>query len=55
MKARDLVCRMEVAVKSAQNKLEYKGKTYSFCTAYCLFTFLSEPEKYLEGSKPTST
>jgi YHS domain-containing protein len=52
--AKDPVCGMEVDVKTAQNKLEYKGQTYYFCTALCMVTFQNDPEKYLKNQKSDS-
>lgn len=52
--AKDPVCGMEVNAKTAQNKLEHKGKTYHFCTTLCMLTFQNDPEKYLTKRKSDS-
>jgi YHS domain-containing protein len=52
--AKDPVCGMEVNSKTAQKKLEHKGKTYHFCTTLCMLTFQNDPEKYLMERKSDS-
>lgn len=48
---KDPVCGMEVDEAKAELKLEFKGRTYYFCSDNCKSTFEKEPEKYLkEGS-----
>jgi len=47
--AKDPVCGMEVDEKKAAAKLEYKGKTYYFCTSSCKEAFEKEPEKYVKS------
>ena len=50
MRATDPVCGMEVDPHTADNVLEYKGKTYYFCTPLCKVQFESKPEEFLAGS-----
>ncbi len=48
----DPVCGMTVDEKTAQNKSDYKGNSYYFCSAGCKKTFDADPEKYLKGAPP---
>ncbi len=43
----DPVCGMEVDPARAAGKIDYEGKTYFFCNASCLETFIREPSRYL--------
>jgi Cu+-exporting ATPase len=43
----DPVCGMEVDPAKAAAKIDYEGKTYSFCNAGCLEAFIREPARYL--------
>jgi len=43
----DPVCGMEVDPAKAGAKIDYEGKTYSFCDAGCLEAFIREPTRYL--------
>ena len=45
----DPICGMQVDEKTAQYKMDYKGKTYYFCPQGCKKAFESEPEKYIKG------
>jgi YHS domain-containing protein len=47
--AKDLVCGMDVDVKTAKWKTIYKGKTYYFCAPGCKYEFDEDPEKYISG------
>ncbi len=47
MKARDVVCGMEIDVDAAFASLEYKGDTYYFCCEHCKEKFENEPTKYI--------
>jgi Cu+-exporting ATPase len=38
---------MEVDPAKAGAKIDYEGKTYSFCDAGCLEAFIREPSRYL--------
>jgi YHS domain-containing protein len=49
----DPVCGMTVDEKTAQDKTDYKGSTYYFCSSGCKKAFESEPEKYLKGGQKT--
>lgn len=42
----DLVCGMEISAK-AKYKVNYKGKTYYFCSDHCQKHFKDDPEKYI--------
>lgn len=46
--ARDPVCRMQVHEDQAKHQLQYRGKTYYFCTERCKASFEQDPEKYLK-------
>ncbi len=48
MKHIDPVCGMIVKEDSAKGTFEYNGKTYYFCSTYCLEEFKKNPEKYLK-------
>lgn len=45
--AKDPVCGMDVEIKTASAKSEYKGKTYYFCGPGCKRDFDRDPEKYI--------
>jgi len=45
--AKDPVCGMDVDIKTAPAKSEYKGKTYYFCGPGCKRDFDRDPEKYI--------
>lgn len=51
--AKDPVCGMEVDEKKAAARVEYKGRTYYFCSPGCKTAFEQDPEKYVqpEGGK----
>lgn len=44
----DPVCGMEIKDISKAEKMEYKGKTYYFCTTLCKIQFEHDPEKYIK-------
>lgn len=48
---KDPVCGMEVKDINSAEKLEYKGKTYYFCTTLCKIQFEQEPEKYVKNDE----
>lgn len=48
MKHIDPVCGMIVKEDSAKGTFEYNGKTYYFCSEFCLEEFKKNPEKYLK-------
>jgi Cu+-exporting ATPase len=47
----DPICLMEVDPVTAKCKVEYKGKTYYFCSPGCKRSFEKEPEKYPRGTE----
>lgn len=47
---KDVVCNMKVNEKKS-SKLDYKGKSYYFCSASCKIAFERNPEKFLKGGK----
>ncbi len=48
--ARDPVCGMEVAPKSAAATVPHDGETYYFCSVGCAKKFRAEPSRYLDES-----
>ena len=46
-KAKDPVCGMDIAAVRAEQKLDYQGKTYYFCSAHCATKFKANPNAYL--------
>ena len=44
--AKDPVCGMQVTEASAAASVEYKGRTFYFCSPACTSTFEKSPEKY---------
>lgn len=46
---KDPVCGMEVDTSTAHNQYEYKGKTYYFCSGYCLGMFCTAPARYAQN------
>jgi Cu+-exporting ATPase len=42
---------MEVDPAKAGAKIDYEGKTYSFCDAGCLEAFILEPSRYLVAER----
>ena len=51
----DPVCEMTVTSSSAKGKMDYKGKTYYFCSTKCMNKFESNPEDYLSPKKEKKT
>lgn len=47
--AKDPVCGMQVNEVTAAAAMEYRGKTYYFCSPACKATFEKNPEKYASG------
>ena len=45
--AKDPVCKMDVAPKSAAGQSTYQGQTYYFCAIGCKTKFDADPRKYL--------
>src|SRR5207302_2017777 len=48
---RDPICGMSVDVTTSNEKLEYMGTTYCFCSAGCKETFAKDPGKYISRAK----
>lgn len=44
--AKDPVCGMQVNETTAAGKIDYKGRTYYFCSPACKAKFEKTPEKY---------
>ena len=47
----DPVCGMSVDVSTAEQKLDYEGSTYYFCSPGCKQTFAGDPPKYIGDTK----
>jgi len=47
----DPVCGMEVTSDTAEDTVEYQGRTYYFCSADCRETFEANPEKYAQQTQ----
>lgn len=45
--AKDPVCKMNVNPTEAAARVEYRGKTYYFCSSACHKAFKTDPTKYL--------
>jgi len=45
---KDPVCGMKIDPAKAKGKVEYKGKTYHFCSDDCKTKFEKDPAKYAE-------
>lgn len=48
---KDPVCGMIVDEKASAATVEYRGKTYHFCSKHCAEKFNAEPEKYVTKDK----
>jgi len=48
---KDPVCGMEVDPAKAAATVDFKGKTYYFCSNACREKFEASPEKYIEAEK----
>ena len=42
----DPVCKMEVDETEPEQRVEYNGRTYFFCSPICLERFEQDPTKY---------
>jgi Cu+-exporting ATPase len=49
--ARDPICGMEVDESHAAASLEYKGKSFYFCSLSCYDAFDKDPKRYLISEK----
>jgi len=47
MKVRDEVCGMSVDSASASANVEFRGKTYYFCSEQCRSQFVEHPDRYV--------
>jgi Cu+-exporting ATPase len=47
-RVKDVVCGMEIDPKDAVARMDYRVKTYYFCSTACHDKFMAEPEKYAE-------
>jgi len=52
--ATDPVCGMTVDPHTAEQRADYRGHNYYFCSTDCRSKFVADPEKYLEGHAPES-
>jgi len=51
---KDPVCGMEVNPATAQETIDYQGKTYYFCAPGCRRSFEADPTEYLDPNyKPS--
>ncbi len=50
---KDVVCGMNIDPNTASSQMEYRGKTYYFCSNDCHAKFMAEPQKY--GSQMVET
>jgi YHS domain-containing protein len=44
----DPVCKMQVDTDKSQNKSDYHGKTYAFCSSSCKEKFEQNPAQYTQ-------
>jgi len=44
---KDPVCGMQVEEKATKHKMEFRGKTYYFCSSECESAFKENPERYI--------
>ena len=49
----DPVCGMEVTSDTAEETLDYQGRTYYFCSADCREAFEENPQKYAQQARET--
>ncbi|NOY57932.1 MAG: YHS domain-containing protein [Calditrichaeota bacterium] len=52
--AKDVVCGMTVDEDTPVAKVEFKGKTYYFCSQQCVEEFKEKPQKYVEKKQNES-
>jgi P-type Cu+ transporter len=48
-KVKDPVCGMEIKIKTSTLQTNYKGEVYYFCSADCLTTFQSNPDRFVSN------
>lgn len=46
----DPVCKMEISEDTAEATVDYKGRTYYFCSEACKESFVKNPESFLRKS-----
>ena len=46
----DPICLMEITPEESVGTVEYQGKTYYFCSQFCLDRFRESPAQFLEGA-----
>ncbi len=44
---KDPICQMDVTPENAAGSFEYEGKTYYFCSTYCLDLFSKNPDQFV--------
>lgn len=49
----DPICLMEITPEESVGTVEYQGKTYYFCSQFCVDRFRESPAQFLEGAPPT--
>jgi Cu+-exporting ATPase len=45
---RDPVCGMQIDPRQAAAKMDYRGKTYYFCSEDCHRKFMQNPQQYVQ-------
>ncbi|TAK10455.1 MAG: heavy metal translocating P-type ATPase [Candidatus Manganitrophaceae bacterium] len=48
----DPICLMEITPEESVGTVEYQGKTYYFCSQFCVDRFRESPAQFLEGAPP---
>ncbi|MDC4203011.1 MAG: YHS domain-containing protein [Candidatus Manganitrophus sp.] len=46
----DPICLMEITPEESVGTFDYQGKTYYFCSQFCLDRFRESPAQFLEGA-----
>lgn len=49
----DPICLMEITPEESVGTFDYQGKTYYFCSQFCLDRFRESPAQFLEGAPPS--
>ena len=50
----DPVCGMTISRREAAGRIEYRGRTYYFCSDTCLTRFRADPESFVGGPAPAA-
>jgi len=50
----DPICLMEITPEESVGTYDYQGKTYYFCSQFCLDRFRESPAQFLEGAPPAA-